>query len=161
MLYASSASASGGCAPACSAPSVAPAAAAALALGATPSIVVETCLDQIRKMPGGVSKPALPDDTNYLLCEVCVLIDLNYDPARGYGAPAFLALGGSVTVTRADRTPSGGRLEAIGSNLDLVEWDFAADRPSANNGCYHLDTLAISGSYVGDGGDPPRWKGGP
>jgi hypothetical protein len=103
----------------------------------------------------------LPHNTNYLLCEVCVLLDLNYDAQKGYGAPAYLALGGTVTVTRADRTPSGGRLEVTAQDLELVEWDFVGDRPAAGDACYRIDSISLSGSYTGDAGDPPRWKGGP
>ena len=95
--------------------------------------------------------------TNYLDCEVCVLVDLAYDASRGYGAPAFLALAGSVTVTRAD-TGSHGKLDVSGTDLHLVEWDFGGDRPLSGGGCYDVARFSLQGSYSGDGGDPPRWK---
>ena len=97
-------------------------------------------------------------DTNYLDCEVCVLVDRHYDAGLGYGAPAYLALRGSVTVTRADHSLAAGQLVVSGTDLTLYEWDFAADRAAPGGGCYEVAGFSLSGSYRGDGGDPPRWK---
>lgn len=101
---------------------------------------------------------SLPGDTNYLLCEVCVLIDENYDAAQGWGSPAYLALGGQVTVTRADTTFGGGELEVSGTNVKLVEWDFTNDRAKPGGACWKLGAFTMKGHYTGDAGDPPRWK---
>ena len=102
---------------------------------------------------------ALPGDTNYLLCEVCVLVDLNYQPAQGHGGPAYLALSGAVSVDQSDIVPSGGGLSVTGTGVRLVEWDFAGDRPAQGGGCFTIDVFTLGGQYKGDGGDPPRWKG--
>ena len=92
-------------------------------------------------------------------CEVCGLIAACTSTGC---ADKFLAQAGTMTVTRADRNASAGRMIATGTNLKLVEWDFNADQPVASGQCYLLATASFDVTWAPaptDAGVPADLKG--
>jgi hypothetical protein len=90
---------------------------------------------------------SLPADGTYNDCELCVVLDENFDDTLGYGDPRYFARAGTITITEAGSSPASGMLQVSGSNVELVEWDLAADGPTADGKCYQIGTFSLSGSY--------------
>jgi hypothetical protein len=95
----------------------------------------------------------LPANGDYTSCEVCVLLDENYDRDQMFGDVGYFARGGMVTVTKADFGQAMGMVNVSGSNINLVEWDFNNDKPVTNGKCFDVASFSISGSFSApDGG---------
>lgn len=90
-------------------------------------------------------------------CDDCVLIDLGQDFANSDPGTLYFARGGSLTVTKADRTPITGAISVSGTNVHFVQWvfDAASDKPVANGKCIDVGTFSFSSTYdntAADGG---------
>ena len=98
----------------------------------------------------------IPADGTYNTCDDCVLIDAEIDPMTFMSNRLYFARSGSLTITKADHTLSGGTMTVSGSNVHLVEWryDMNNDKPVANGKCYDVTAFNFTKMYVGatDGG---------
>ena len=90
----------------------------------------------------------LPADGNYTTCDVCVLLDENYDPSQGFGDTGYFSRSGMITITKAMFGAASGSMQVSGSNVNLVEWDFTNDKPVPNGKCYDVASFSISGSFT-------------
>jgi hypothetical protein len=92
---------------------------------------------------------------NYNSCTGCVTLSGGLIPG-GQPTSFYFAVGGSLTITKADRDPSSGSFEATGSDLHLIEWHYDANDDQAVPGgsCYDIGSFSFSGSYsnASDGG---------
>ncbi|MFZ5467896.1 MAG: hypothetical protein ACOZIN_00550 [Myxococcota bacterium] len=86
--------------------------------------------------------------TRYDTCDVCVGFDEGCDDGTMTCQAAYFVQGGSVNVTRADVSASG-RIEATGTNLRFVEWDYDNDLPVPNGRCVQLGTLTMNIGWDG------------
>jgi hypothetical protein len=91
--------------------------------------------------------------TRYNTCTVCAIY---YEdcPTPANCTREYLAQGGSILVSRADRGPAG-RLQGGGTSVRFNEWDIATDSPSGT-GCVIVNTIApIDVGWNADGGAFP------
>ena len=103
--------------------------------------------------PSAIGTVMLAATDTYNTCDTCLLLDENYDPTMGFGDTGFFGRAGTITITKADRTPAAGMMAVSGTNVNLVEWDFMNDKPVTNGKCYDVAAFSMSGSYSNpDGG---------
>lgn len=92
--------------------------------------------------------------TRYGNCSVCAIFNEGCDQA-GVCTAQYLAQGGSLTITRADRD-SAGRLAGSGSNLRFNQWDLQND-VAEGSGCVTITTVGpFDIGWNADGGALPQ-----
>ena len=90
--------------------------------------------------------------TRYANCTNCAVFSEGC--TAGTCSRTYLAQGGSMTTTRADRAPAG-RLQGSASNVRFNEWDVGFDTASGT-GCIIVTTLGPWDiGWNADGGMPP------
>jgi hypothetical protein len=88
---------------------------------------------------------------NYSNCDTCMIYGEQCDDmgCNTY----FFALGGTGTITQADRNAAGGRMRASASNLRLVEWDFQNDKQVPGARCVEVASATWDVTWsAADGG---------
>ncbi len=97
----------------------------------------------------------LSASTTYNDCDECVLayIGQNYD-TKDYGT-RYLATGGSITISKADRSLNGGTATVSGSKIHLVEWQFDQNNDKAvpKGKCIDVNTFNFTADFDAVGGD--------
>jgi len=93
----------------------------------------------------------------YTDCNECLLLVTDGNPSIEGSGTGYFARGGSITVTKADRTPLAGGITVSGSNIHFVEWTFGedADKPVANGKCVDVGAFSFNATYdnsANDGG---------
>ena len=111
--------------------------------------------NQVGATPSYPKTITLSASATYNNCDECVLayIGQNYD-TQDFGT-MYLATGGSITITKADRTLNGGTATVSGSKIHLVEWQYDQnnDKPVAKGKCIDVNAFSFTADYDAVGGD--------
>jgi hypothetical protein len=83
---------------------------------------------------------------NYQDCDLCFIVETNCNAMGAQCSKAFLAQGGTLTVTAATKSPDAGTYAFSLTNVTYEEWDFNNDVP-ADGGCLTLPSLSFTGTW--------------
>jgi len=92
---------------------------------------------------------------NYRTCTICGIFYENCPSSQQTCTRQYLAQGGTVTITRADRAPAG-RLQGSASSVRFNEWNLGTDTAVAGGGCIIAGSIGpIDVGWNADGGAIP------
>ncbi|MBL8917353.1 MAG: hypothetical protein JNJ54_00710 [Myxococcaceae bacterium] len=95
---------------------------------------------------------AMPANTNYQNCQVCLQAALGCDRMGNNCQGEFLATSGNFSFTEGTMSPDAGRFVGAVTNVTYRQWNFMADMPAANGTCFTVPSISFTGVWPFDGG---------
>jgi Pyruvate/2-oxoacid:ferredoxin oxidoreductase delta subunit len=97
----------------------------------------------------------LSNVVNYRTCTLCGIFYENCPAAQQTCSKLYLAQGGTMNITRADRATAG-RIQGSASAVRFNEWNLSTDLAVPGGGCVIATSIGpIDVGWNADGGAPP------